>query len=79
MEFQPCLGALCNVVSFHPQQIKFCAMHSVNLGYVLWAAGSGLDLLISKGVWGSNDVAYETKLKRSWNDFLHWAKQRKIQ
>ena len=79
MEFQPCLGALCNVVSFHPQQIKFCAMHSVNLGYVLWAAGSGLDLLIPKGVWGSNDVAYETKLKRSWNDFLHWAKQRKIQ
>ena len=70
-------GALCEMISFHPQQVKFCAMHTLNLGYVLWAAGSCIESLLYCGLWGGADVSYDEKLKRAWHDFVQWAKRMK--
>ena len=72
------LGALCNLTSFDPQQIKFCTMHALNLGFVLWAAGSCIDQLLTFGRWGGDDVSYDTKLDRAWHEFAIWAKDMKI-
>lgn len=53
-------------------------MHSLNLGYVLWAAGGCIESLLEFGIWGGADVSYDLKLKRAWHEFAKWAKQRKI-
>ena len=54
-------------------------MHSLNLGYVLWSAGSCLVMLCKLGVWGEDDVTTNETLKRAWLKFIQWAKAKKIQ
>lgn len=54
-------------------------MHALNLGYVLWAAGSCIDHIAKSGRWGDDDVSYDTKMNRAWKEFSFWAKTMKIQ
>ena len=71
-------GAITTIASFHPQQVKMCAMHSLNLGFVSWASGSCLQTLIDLEVFGGRGVDTDTKLSRAWRQFLEWAKTNKI-
>ena len=48
-------------------------MHSVNLGYALWACGSALELLLGANVWGGECASVETKAERAFTDFRRWA------
>eukprot|EP00435_Cladocopium_sp_Y103_P067856 s53_g30.t1 len=61
-------------------QIKYCQMHSLNLGVSLWiAAGAILVLRDDLQLWGGPDMTPAEKLSLAWMDFVAWAKQRKIQ
>ena len=53
-------------------------MHALNLGYVLWAAGSCIEYLLHFGLWGDEFTPYDTRLKRAWHEFVQWARDMKI-
>ena len=38
--------------TFHPQQIKYCAMHAVHLGLALWAGGLVSSAAVQHGLLG---------------------------
>lgn len=60
-------------------QIKFCSMHSLNLGYGLWLAGGAILYLTEEmHLWGENDRPLEERLHDAWMTFNNWAKQKKI-
>ena len=61
-------GALTGLCFFHPMQIKYCSMHSLNLGYALWVAGGAITnfAMMSKFGVGMNEI----KLIVSW--MLGW-------
>lgn len=73
-------GVLTNLSFFDPMQIKYCSMHSLNLGVSLWiAAGAILFLRDDLQLWGGPDMTAAEKLSSAWMHFVAWAKQRKIQ
>lgn len=65
--------------TFNVQQIRFCSMHCLNLGYCLWACGSCLERLVQMHMWGDVHTTRDTCLKRAFGDFCKWAKENKIQ
>ena len=68
------------IVYFDPSHICFCSMHSVNLGYGLWVAGSTLILLVEHyEIWGGGDVDMSDRYKSAWLHFNGWTKANKIQ
>lgn len=72
-------GALTDLFLFSPDQIKYCSMHSLNLGIALWAAGGCLKLLMEWGTWGADDVfTAKQQFTRAWMDFNRYTKQNKI-
>ena len=61
-------------------QIKFCSMHSLNLGYALWLAGGAIIYLSNvHHLWGGDDRDEAERLLDAWTDFNTWTKQTKTQ
>ena len=54
-------------------------MHSLNLGFALWAAGSCIHVLLGTGRWGDHHSDDRTKLHRAWLELNDWSKNMKIQ
>ena len=71
-------GALTTVRTFNVEQVKFCSMHSLNLGFVLWSAGSSIESLINWGAWGDNYTPYNVKLQRAFGEFKAWSKRMRV-
>lgn len=66
--------------NFHPDQVKFCSMHALNLGFTLWLLGGGIVILDEElGVWGGSDIEKPQRLHYAYVDFQQWASSRKIQ
>jgi len=77
--FETNQGALVFLKMFHPAQIKFCAMHSLNLGYGVWLLGSVLKVLVTDyAFFGGADMSESFKLQNAWIHFRDWCQQRKI-
>ena len=82
VQLAPCFGsgALAFLKMFAPCMVKFCAMHSLNLGYTLWLLGSVLTVLLSDfEIWGRANESDTKKLQQAWVELNEWSKQRKIQ
>ena len=61
-------------------QIKYCSMHSLNLGYALWVAGGAITILCDDvQVWGGDERNKADRLLDAWMDFKNWAKTNRIQ
>ena len=73
-------GVLTELRHFHPFQIKFCSMHSLNLGFALWLAG-GVILYLSDivNVWGPPERPANERFHDAWLQFNTWAKSKKMQ
>lgn len=71
-------GALTDIAGFDPQLIKYCTMHTLNLGVDTFAAGSCLQTLLNNGMWGGNAVSLQERLCQAWCAFNEWAKGRRI-
>ena len=73
-------GVLTKLNFFDPMQIKFCSMHSLNLGVSTWmAAGALIVLKEDLQLWGGNDRDPSECFYDAWVDFRNWAKRNKIQ
>ena len=75
-----CWGALTMMTNFHPDQVKFCSMHALNLGFTLWLLGGAVVILDEElGVWGGSDMEKSQRLHYAYLDFQQWASTRKLQ
>ena len=73
-------GVLTQLPFFHPQMIKFCSMHSLNLGYGLWLCGGAIVWLVEEtNLFGGDDLSLEERFQTAWVTFDQWAKRNKIQ
>ena len=73
-------GVLTKLNFFDPMQIKFCSMHSLNLGVSTWvAAGALIVLKEDLQLWGGNDKDPAECFYDAWMDFKNWTKRKKIQ
>ena len=57
--------------------VKFCSMHTLNLGVSVWAAGGALKLL-TEDLEHWQDDTREQRLESAYEDFCIWAKHGKI-
>ena len=65
---------------FHHDQIKFCSMHALNLGFTLWLLGGAIVLLDEQlGAWGGPEVDRTERLHHAYVEFHHWTSSHKIQ
>ena len=68
-------GALAFLKLFDPSRIKFCSVHSVNLGYAFWLGGSVIHVLVNElTIFDEFDVPEN----RAILDFSRWCANRKI-
>ena len=65
---------------FAPCMVKYCAMHSLNLGHTLWLLGSVMTVLLSDfQIFGGANETDTKKLQQAWVELNDWSKQRRIQ
>ena len=69
-------GPLLRMRNFDHNQIRWCAMHTLNLGMVAFMAGSTLRILTNEHHWEGGSE--EQQLKVAFREFSAWAKQQKI-
>ena len=58
--------------NFSPEYIRWCGMHTLNLGMVQFLLGSGLRLMLGDKLWGH--VSDEEQLKAAFAEFDAWSK-----
>ena len=44
---------MLDVVGFHPHMIRWCSLHTVNLGPLIWTAAGAMVILMEKATRGS--------------------------
>ena len=64
---------MCN---FSVDYVRWCGMHTLNLGLVQTMLGSTIRVLLDSKQWG--DVTDELQLKAGFLEFVSWARQHKI-
>ena len=64
------------MVNFDHGQIKWCAMHTLNLGVAVFMLGSALRVLAQAGRWPGESE--DTRLRAAFADFSAWAKDKGI-
>ena len=64
---------MCN---FSVEYVRWCGMHTLNLGLLQTMLGSALRILLDMKQWG--DVSDELQLKAGFLEFTAWARQHKI-
>ena len=72
-------GAWTTMRHFAVDQIKFCSMHALNLGFVLWVLGGGIVLLADERyIWGGPEKSRVERFHLAYSEFKQWASDRKI-
>lgn len=70
---------LIGIRHFHPSTIRWCMMHIVHLGLLYVCNGSGLNLLLRCGYFGSEaGIPVSIKLARAYQQFKQWTSANKI-
>ena len=64
---------MCN---FSVDYIRWCGMHTLNLGLVQTMLGSTIRVLLDSKQWG--DVSDDLQLKAGFLEFASWARRHKI-
>ena len=71
-------GPLLSLPSFNPDIIKWCSMHTLNLGTSLWICGSTMRALLEYPTfWPGSSV--DDQLLVAYGRFKEWTRSRKIQ
>ena len=74
-------GPFTNLPLFHPDFLKWCSMHCVNLGIDLLTIGSTFRYLLdSTDTWQSDDgdLDDEARLLSAFAEFKSWSKANKV-
>ena len=69
-------GALTKLPNFEPGMVKWCAMHTLNLGVTGWILGSAILEFMDVGVWSGDSIAETWRV--AYDAFKSWAQARKI-
>ena len=70
---------LCDLFTFKPAHIKYCQMHSLNLGVSHVIIGGALKILSDElEVWGSKTRSETARLHDAYIAFHTWAKTHKV-
>ena len=64
---------MCN---FNVEYVRWCGMHTLNLGLLQTMLGSTLRILLDMKHWG--DISDELQLKAGYLEFTSWARRHKI-
>ena len=66
------------VPGWHPQLIKFCAMHSLQLGVYQTVTAEALLWLCKHGVYGNNDLEIDVRLANAYVAFKSWLSRSRL-
>ena len=67
------------IVGFHPDMLRFCSMHSANLGLNLQANGCSLSVLLDRGRFGDpQQTDQDTLLSTAYTEFCDWCRANSI-
>lgn len=74
-------GPIVELPQFNPRLVKWCAMHCLNLGTVLWICGSSMRSLVSDyDFWGDRSLkSVNDLLATAYQRFRSWSRQNKVQ
>ena len=73
------LGALVSLPRFSPQMVKWCSMHTLNLGLEPILMGSVFDeLLTGYSVWGGDQLDPACRLALAFDKYVAWCRANKI-
>ena len=64
------------VRNFDHNQIRWCSMHTLNLGVLTWMVGSTLKVLLLNNNWAGGSE--EAQLKVAFKEFSEWAKMHRV-
>ena len=67
--------------NFSPEYIRWCGMHTLNLGLAQFLVGSGLRLMLRDRRWCDLDQDVyddDQQLKRAYAEFEDWCKTHRI-
>ena len=69
-------GPLIKLRNFDLSYVRWCAMHTLNLGVLQYLVGSALRTLAADNHWlGATEAS---KLQTGFQEFCQWAKENKV-